>query len=148
MRARWDDIEILRAIDAIQEQLRGEPVSASGREVMNGIAGSWVTDSALISGFAYELDLAGAAGLLTFEVADHATAYRTQNTDFYGTMERPGWSYVGCPRDMVLARTDLATAANRTRAGIDQHGTGHAQLTNRGLESLITVLEGQLPGQA
>jgi hypothetical protein len=50
---------------------------------MNGMAGSWVTDSALISGFAYELDLARSAGLLTFEVFDHAVAHRTQNTDFY-----------------------------------------------------------------
>jgi hypothetical protein len=83
MRARWDDIEILRAIDALQEQLGGGPVSASGREVMNGIAGTWVTDPALISGFAYELDLACAARLLTFEVADHAAAHRTQNTDFF-----------------------------------------------------------------
>ena len=83
MRTQWDDIEILRAIDALQEQLGGGPVSANGRDVMNGIAGSWVTDPALISGFAYELDLARAAGLLTFEVADHAAAYRSQNTDFY-----------------------------------------------------------------
>ncbi len=83
MRTRWDDVEILRAIDALQEQLGGGPVSASGREVMNEMAGTWVTDPALISGFAYELDLACAAGLFTFEVADHAAAYRTQNTDFY-----------------------------------------------------------------
>ena len=58
MRTRWDDVEILRAIDALQAQLGGGPVSASGREVMNEIAGSWVTDPALISGFAHELDLA------------------------------------------------------------------------------------------
>jgi len=80
---RWDDIEILRAIDALQEQRGGGPAPGSGRDVMNGIAGSWVADSALISGFAYELDLARSAGLLTFEVLDHAVAYRTQNPDFY-----------------------------------------------------------------
>jgi len=50
-----DDVEILRAIDGLQEQLGGGPISASGREVMNGTGGSWVTDPALISGFAYEL---------------------------------------------------------------------------------------------
>ena len=75
--------EILRAIDALQEQLGDGPTPTSGREVMNGIAGSSVTDPASISGFANELDLARAAGLLTFEVADHAAAYRAQNTDFY-----------------------------------------------------------------
>jgi hypothetical protein len=83
MRTRWDDIEILRAIDALQDQLGGGPVSASGWEVMNGIAGSWVTDAALISVFASEMDLARAAGLLTFEIKDNAAAYRTQNTGFY-----------------------------------------------------------------
>ena len=103
MRTRWDDIEILRAIDALQEQHAGGQVAASGRDVMDGIAGSRVTADLLISGFAHELDLARAAGLLTFEVADHAAAYRTQNTDFYlqnvrhlaltvagGTAPRPG----------------------------------------------------------
>ena len=39
MRTRWDDIEILRAIDALQEQ-HGGPVVASGREVLDGIASS------------------------------------------------------------------------------------------------------------
>jgi hypothetical protein len=49
---------------------------------------------------------------------------------------------------MVLARNDLATAANRIRAAIGRHGAGHAPLTSLGLESLLEVLEGQLPGQA
>jgi len=83
MRTRWDDIEVLRAIDGLQEQHGGDPVWLSGREVMNGIAGSWVTEPELISGFAYELDLARNAALLTFEVSDHAAGHRTQNTDFY-----------------------------------------------------------------
>jgi hypothetical protein len=59
----------------------------------------------------------------------------------------PGWSYAGCPRDMILARTDLATAADRIRTAIDGHGAGYAPLTSAGLESLLEVLEGQLPGQ-
>ena len=83
MRTRWDDIEILRAIDARQEQHGGGPVPASGRDVRDGIAGSRVTDPALISGFAHELDLARSAVLPTFEVADHAAADHKQNTDFY-----------------------------------------------------------------
>jgi ATP:corrinoid adenosyltransferase len=73
--------------------------------------------------------------------AAHLVAFPFTNVD-------PGWSYSGCPRDMVLARNDLATAADRIRAAIDRHGTGHAPLTTGGLESLLEVLEGQLPGQA
>jgi hypothetical protein len=49
---------------------------------------------------------------------------------------------------MVLAMNDLATAGNWIRAAIDWHDTGHAPLASRGLESLLEVLEGQLPGQA
>lgn len=60
----------------------------------------------------------------------------------------PGWSYAGCPRDLVLSRKDMATAADRIRTAIDRRGGGYAPLTAGGLESLIEVLEGQLPGQA
>jgi hypothetical protein len=42
MRTRWDDIEILRAIDSLREQYGGGPIAASGRDVMDGIAGSRV----------------------------------------------------------------------------------------------------------
>jgi hypothetical protein len=59
-----------------------------------------------------------------------------------------GWSYAGCPRDMVLASKDMATAADRIRAAIDRRGSGYAPLTAGGLESLLEVLEGQLPGQS
>ncbi len=96
MRTRWDDIEILRAIDALQEQRRGEPVSGSGRKVTDGIAGSRVT-------FADELDLARSAGLLIFDVADHAVAYRLQNTDFYlRNMRKPALTIAG--RDRARGR--------------------------------------------
>ena len=44
----------------------------------------------------------------------------------------PGWSYAGCPRDMILARNDLAAAADRIRAVIDRHGAGHAPAHRRG----------------
>lgn len=48
---------------------------------------------------------------------------------------------------MILARGDLTTAAGRVRTAIGRHGAGHAPLTGAGLESLLEVLEGQLPGQ-
>ena len=59
----------------------------------------------------------------------------------------PGWSYAGCTRDMILADSDLPAAAERIRAAIDRRGAGYAPLTGAGLESLLEVLEGQLPGQ-
>ena len=59
----------------------------------------------------------------------------------------PGWSYAGCPRAMIVAQGDLPAAAERIRTAIDRHGGGYAPLTGAGLESLLEVLEGQLPGQ-
>ena len=59
----------------------------------------------------------------------------------------PGWSYAGCTRDMIVAQNDLPDAAERIRTAIDRHGAGYAPLTGAGLESLLEVLEGQLPRQ-
>ncbi|MGH3408542.1 MAG: NERD domain-containing protein [Streptosporangiaceae bacterium] len=59
----------------------------------------------------------------------------------------PGWSYAGCPRDMILARKDLATAVGRIRTVIERRGVGYEPLARGGLESLLDVLEGQLPEQ-
>ncbi len=57
------------------------------------------------------------------------------------------WSYAGCSRGMILAQSDLADAAERVREAIEQHGTGYTPLTSEGLESLLKVLEGELPAQ-
>jgi hypothetical protein len=74
MRKRWDDIEILRAINVRQEELGG-PLGASGRDLMDEIHGPpRVTDSMLIGGFVHELHLARAASLLTFEIEPHAAS--------------------------------------------------------------------------
>ncbi|MFI5066928.1 MAG: hypothetical protein ACHP9Z_23535, partial [Streptosporangiales bacterium] len=59
----------------------------------------------------------------------------------------PDWSYAGCPRGMVLAKADLAAAADRVRTAIEEHGTGHRPLTAEDLGSLLDMLEGQMPGQ-
>lgn len=79
--------------------------------------------------------------------SEAATARSVHLVAFPFTSISPDWSYAGCPREMVLARNDLTAAAERTRAVIEKHGRGHAPLTNAGLESLLEVLEGQLPGQ-
>jgi hypothetical protein len=85
---------------------------------------------------------------LLVQYGSEASAARSAHlVAFPFTSIGPGWSYAGCPRDMVLARNDLAAAADRTRAVIEKHGRGRAPLTSAGLESLLEVLEGQLPGQ-
>ena len=58
-----------------------------------------------------------------------------------------GWSYAGCPRELVLASNDMAAAADRVRAAIGTHGAGYAPLSEAGLESLLDAVEGELPGQ-
>jgi nuclease-like protein len=85
--------------------------------------------------------------LLLQHGSEAAAARSAHLVAFPFTHVDPGWSYAGCPRDMVLARNDLAAAADRIRVVIDRHGAGHAPLTGAGLESLLEILEGQLPGQ-
>jgi phosphoglycolate phosphatase-like HAD superfamily hydrolase len=76
-----------------------------------------------------------------------AAARRAHLVAFPFTDIRPGWGYAGCTRDMILARNNLATSADRIHTAIDRHGAGHAPLTGDGLESLLEVLEGELPEQ-
>ncbi len=85
--------------------------------------------------------------LLVQHRSEAAAARSAHLVAFPFTSIGPGWSYAGCTRDMILARNDLATAADRIRTAIDRHGAGHAPLTGARLESLLEVLEGQLPGQ-
>jgi hypothetical protein len=79
--------------------------------------------------------------------SEAATARWAHLAAFPFTDIGPSWSYAGCTRDMILARNDLASAADRIRTAIDRHSRGHAPLTGAGLESLLEVLEGQLLGQ-
>ena len=85
--------------------------------------------------------------LLVQHESKAATARSAHLVAFPFTDIDPGWSYAGCPRDTIVDRADLAAAAARVRAVIDRHGSGYAPLTGAGLESLVEVLEGQLPGQ-
>jgi phosphoglycolate phosphatase-like HAD superfamily hydrolase len=85
--------------------------------------------------------------LLVQRGSEAAAARSAHLVAFPFTYIGSGWSYAGCPRDMVLAKNDLPTVADRIRAAIDRRGAGHATLTSAGLESLLEVLEGQLPGQ-
>lgn len=67
---RWDNIEILQAIDRIQgETYRGGPIrSMSGLQLMEQVSGQMVAEQQLIRGFVQELHIARDLGLLTFRV--------------------------------------------------------------------------------
>jgi hypothetical protein len=67
MPIRWDNIQILQAIDRRQQQHGGGPVQGmSGLHLMEEVAGSQVTDPPLWRGFVQELHIARRIGLLTF----------------------------------------------------------------------------------
>jgi hypothetical protein len=85
--------------------------------------------------------------LLVQRGSDAASARSAHLVAFPFTSVDPGFSYAGCPRGMILGRNDMASAASRVRTAIREHGAGRAPLTNAGLNSLLDVLEGQLPGQ-
>jgi len=67
---RWDNIEILQAIDRIQgETYRGGPIrSMSGLQLMEQVNGKMVAEQQLMRGFVQELHIARDLGLLTFRV--------------------------------------------------------------------------------
>jgi uncharacterized protein (TIGR02391 family) len=65
----WDDIEILRRIDGRQLQYGGGALtSANGKDLMDEIAGTMVTEDRLHRGFVRELHNARDAGYLLFTV--------------------------------------------------------------------------------
>ncbi|RSM35870.1 TIGR02391 family protein [Amycolatopsis balhimycina DSM 5908] len=66
---RWDNIEILQAIDRHQERACGAAVYAvSGLQLMEELAGALVADEWLWRGFIQEVQIARDAGLLTFDL--------------------------------------------------------------------------------
>lgn len=68
MAARWDNIEILQAIDRIQEQYDGGPVRVGhGLWLMEQINGAPVFEHQRWRGFVQELHIARDCGLLTFK---------------------------------------------------------------------------------
>lgn len=84
MAARWDNIEILRAIDHIQrERYGGGRITASnGMYLMDEINGSRVVEDQRWRGFTQELHIARDQGLLTFE-AEHSPRPNLADADPY-----------------------------------------------------------------
>jgi uncharacterized protein (TIGR02391 family) len=73
MVTRWDNIQILQAIDRHQERFGcGEVWGVDGRQLMEELAGAQVTDDNLVRGFVHELEIALAEGHLTFIVEDYS----------------------------------------------------------------------------
>ncbi len=67
---RWDNIEILQAIDRYQQETyRGGPLTGvNGLQLMERVAGSMVVDQPLLRGFVQELHIAANCGFLTFKI--------------------------------------------------------------------------------
>src|ERR1700730_10172992 len=73
MTARWDNIEILQAVARHQERFGGGEVwGVAGRQRMEEIASTQVTDEKLWRGFIQELEIAAAGDYLTFTVEDYS----------------------------------------------------------------------------
>jgi uncharacterized protein (TIGR02391 family) len=64
---RWDNIDILRGIDRLQQETyRGGPAGVNGLNLMQQLSGSYAQDQ--IRGFIQELHIARDLGLLSFDV--------------------------------------------------------------------------------
>ena len=70
MADRWDNIEIVQAIDRRQQETyRGGPMrGVNGLHLMEQITGVMVHEPQLVRGFVQELHIARDLGLLTFKV--------------------------------------------------------------------------------
>lgn len=68
MPPRWDNVEILRATDRLQERVGGAPAWQSGSQLMEEVAGQRVHDEHRHRGFIQELQVAAQVGLLTFRL--------------------------------------------------------------------------------
>jgi hypothetical protein len=68
MSQRWDNIEILRAVDHFQEQAGGASAWQNGSQLMEEVAGERVIEDQRCLGFINELHIAHHVGLLTFEL--------------------------------------------------------------------------------
>jgi hypothetical protein len=101
MAFRWDNIEILRAIDRIQgETYHGGPIRGmSGLQLMEQVSGKAAVDQRLTRGFVQEIHIARDLGLLAFRVQGD---FRPGQPD-----TDPDW-YVrtcGISRSLSLGRT-------------------------------------------
>lgn len=75
---RWDDITILQAVDRHQDRFGGGEVwGVDGRQLMDEVAGSQVTDDGLVRGFLRELENLEREGYLTFTAYDRSPNNRT-----------------------------------------------------------------------
>jgi hypothetical protein len=66
MPERWDNIEILQAIDRLQANAAGAAAWLNGQQLMSEITGTYTVDQSRWAGFVQELLIARDAGLLTF----------------------------------------------------------------------------------
>ncbi|MDQ6873526.1 MAG: NERD domain-containing protein [Actinomycetota bacterium] len=76
-----------------------------------------------------------------------AAARAVHMVAFPFTLVPADWATPGCPRAIVIAQADLAHVAERVKAAVETHGTGHRPLTDEELAGLVGLLAGQLTGQ-
>ena len=76
---------------------------------------------------------------------DAASARIAHLVAFPHTAVPADWRAPDAPRAIVLDRHDLAEAADRVRAAIEEHGAGHAPLTSTDADVLIALLTAPLP---
>lgn len=73
MTIRWDNIQILRMVEQHQERFGGGEIwGVDGRQLMDDVAGTQVTEDRLWRGFIQELEILAEEGYLTFTVENYS----------------------------------------------------------------------------
>jgi hypothetical protein len=93
---RWDDIEILQAIDRIEEQSGGTELWMDGRLLMEDVAGGHVAEDQRDRGFVRELFNLQVGGYLTFRVdSDLTWAQTVRRTSGCSGSRSPSYRLLG-----------------------------------------------------
>lgn len=132
MPPRWDNIEILRAIDELQELAEGGPAWHGGVQLMEQVAGGFVHDEQQTRGFVQELHIAAQLGLLTFRIST-APSIAAPNPD-----SQPRY-YLESLRDFALTPTGQDRARGRV---VVQEPPDPAEDDGRAISNLILAKVG------
>jgi uncharacterized protein (TIGR02391 family) len=153
MRKRWDNIEILHAIDRIQERYGGGPVTGmNGMYLMDEINGGQVTEPNLWRGFVQELHIARDLGLLIFRADSNPRPNLADTDPYYYLQTLSNFALTVSGQDrargtrIVLPLPDPDEDDGRPISSLILQQVGEAIEANYSREQLVTFLrESEVP---
>jgi uncharacterized protein (TIGR02391 family) len=136
MPQRWDNIEILRAVDRFQEQAGGAPAWQNGSQLMEEVAGERVNDEQRSLGFVNELHIAHHVGLLTFDLMRGIAPPNPRSNPRYYLDQLKDFALTPAGQDRVRGRAIV-------REPPDPNEDDGRPISNLLLEQIATAIENE-----